>query len=310
MSVYTELTHDDIQSIVSAYAIGSLQSFSGIAAGIENSNFFINTDKGRFVLTLFERMNYHELPYFMNLMRFLADRGLACPDVMMRDDASLLFRYEHQYGCIVSCMHGQTFASLNDKQLCEAGKGLARLHVLGADFSERRQNSTAFAWMQETAIKVLPLLRQSGHDAAASLLIDELSWQQKQSFVVLPKGLIHADYFADNIMFEGDRLSGIIDFYYACDDVYIYDLAIAANALAGDAEGLDQQKMQLLLQAYQTERSLSDAELKAWPAMLRLAALRFWVSRLYDALFPREGSVTQVKDPLEYQKKLTQCRSL
>jgi len=304
MSVYTELSHDDITSILAEYTLGICKSFEGIAAGIENSNFFIDTDSGRYVLTIFERMNADELPYFMYLMRHLAGEGVPCPDVMPRRDDLLLFEFAGKQGCIVSCLPGCTLNMLNNVQLRSSGAALARLHMAGASFDKTRENPTGFAWLQETVTAVLDGTREHHGDEAADLLQDELRFQQSCIWDDLPRGVIHGDLFVDNILFEDDEVSGIIDFYYAHDAAYTMDIAISLNAQAILLGDDDQGRVQAFLDGYQQVRTLSQAEESALPGLLRLAALRFWVSRLYDALFPRGGAMTQTKDPEEYQKKL------
>lgn len=308
MSVYTELSFEDIAAILKHYRLGELRGFEGIAAGIENSNFFIDTDAGRFVLTIFERMQAEELPYFMRLMRHLAAHGLPCPDVQPRDDGSLLFALEAggKQGCIVSCLSGHTLDHLNNEQLESAGFALAALHLAGADFPERRENPTGDAWLADRIADVEAATARRYGSEAAELLRDELAWQQAQSLHHLPAGVIHGDLFCDNILFEGNSVSGIIDFYYAHDAPYAMDLAISINALAVDLTQPEavNDRMQAVVDGYQKARSLSQAEQQAMPALLRRAALRFWVSRLYDAIYPRDGAMTQTKDPEEYRRKL------
>lgn len=308
MSVYTELSHVDITHILEGYSLGGLQSFEGIAAGIENSNFFIDTEQGRFVLTVFERMNEQELPYFMRLMRHLAAQGLPCPDVMPRVDGSLLFELSHEgekkWGCIVSCLSGKTLEVLNQVQLRASGQVLAQLHLAGASFAEQRANPTGMGWLQSYIAKVLPGTAQRYGDAAALLLQEELAYQQQQVWDELPQGVIHGDLFVDNILFDGDKVSGMIDFYYAHTAAWVMDIAITLNAQAVVLGDADQTRMQVFLAGYESLRPLQENEMQALPALLRLGALRFWVSRLYDALFPRGGAMTQIKDPEEYRLKL------
>lgn len=308
MSVYTELTHANIESILSSYDLGALHSFEGIAAGIENSNFFINTEKGRFVLTVFERLNVSELPYFMRLMRHLSDKGLSCPDVMIRDDESLLFPLmyagEEKYGCIVSCLLGQTLNYLNETQLYASGQALAQLHVAGQDFDEPRENPTGMAWLKTKIEEISSRCEQRYGLDSALLLQDELKQQQAYRLDALPVGVIHGDLFVDNILFDGDCVAGLIDFYYAHSAPWMMDVAIALNAQAVVLQEDDTKRMQGFLQGYTSVRHLLPEEKTSLSMLLRMSALRFWVSRLYDVLFPREGAITQVKDPQEYEKKL------
>ncbi len=305
MSVYTDLSRADIEAILADYSLGRLHAFEGIAAGIENSNFFIDTEAGRFVLTVFERMRAEELPYFMRLMRHLAAHGLPCPDVQPRRDGRLLFTCAGgKQGCIVSCLRGRTLDELNPAQLKASGYALASLHMAGADFPERRPNPTGMDWLADTIAAVSDKTRSRYGDGALALLEDELAYQQGVSHAGLPSGVIHGDLFCDNILFEGDAVSGLIDFYYAHDAPYVMDIAISLNAQAVLLEGGDDARMRALLDGYESARRLGDAERRALPDMLRLAALRFWVSRLYDELFPRGGAMTQTKDPEEYRRKL------
>jgi len=308
MSVYTELTHADIATILEDYSLGALLSFEGIAAGIENSNFFIDTEQGRFVLTVFERMDEGELPYFMRLMRHLAAKGLSCPDVMQRHDQSLLFHIqdnnEVKWGCIVSCLSGQTRDSLNEAQLYASGQALAQLHVAGESFAEERSNPTGIQWLTEHVDKVLQGTADAYGETAASLLRSELEHQQVQVWDGLPQGVIHGDLFVDNILFDGDKVSGIIDFYYAHTAPWAMDIAITLNAQAVMLSEQDDARMQAFLNGYESLRPLQEREFQALPVLLRLAALRFWVSRLFDALYPRGGALTQTKDPEEYRLKL------
>jgi len=308
MSVYTELTHADISAILADYSIGSLVSFAGIAAGIENSNFFIHTNTGsatqRYVLTIFERLDAAELPYFMRLMKHLAKGGLPCPDVMPRRDGTLLFEAFGKHGCIVSCLSGVTLDHLNEAQLRASGHALAQLHLAGSDFTRHRDNPTGADWLAEKARDVLEKTAELYGAEAAALLSDELDIQSSCRLDTLPHGVIHGDLFVDNILFEGDQVSGIIDFYYAHDAAFAMDIAISLNAQAVQLSVHDEARINAFLAGYESVRPLQANEREALPCLLRLAALRFWVSRLYDALFPRGGAMTQTKDPEEYRKKL------
>ena len=255
MSVYTELSHNDITTILADYSLGTLRAHEGIAAGIENSNFFIETDVGRFVLTVFERMRAEELPYFMRLMRHLAGHGLPCPDVQPCLDGNLLFSLStpegEKKGCIVSCLQGKTLDILSPAQLKASGYALATLHIAGADFPEKRENPTGMAWLSETIATVSEKTGQHYGGKAVSLLNDELERQQARAALQLPEGVIHGDLFCDNILFEGDAVAGLIDFYYAHNAPYIMDIAISLNAQAVLLGGADHERMQAFLDGYQ-----------------------------------------------------------
>lgn len=303
MSVYTELTQADFESILSGYSLGDFKGFEGIAAGIENSNFFIDTASGRYVLTVFERMEADELPYFMRLMKHLSHHGVTCPDVMVQQSGELIFDIMGKKGCIISCLSGRTLDELNSAQLESSGRALAQMHVAGESFEERRSNPTGPAWLAETIDGMLADVKEKYGEKAAALLQDELTFQQAQSFD-LPRGVIHGDLFVDNILFEGDEVTGIIDFYYAHDAAYVMDVAISLNAQAVLLGDQDEARMAAFMQGYESVRPLNEYEKAALPGLLRLGALRFWVSRLYDALYPREGAMVQIKDPEEYRNKL------
>jgi homoserine kinase type II len=312
MSVYTKLSRSDFEAILSGYELGTLRGFEGIAAGIENSNFFIDTDSGRYVLTIFERMADDELPYFIKLMKCLSHHGIPCPDVMVRHDGELIFDIhndgENKKGCIISCLPGRTLDELNLAQLRSSGRALAQLHLAGREFSERRSSPTGMEWLADRIDDMMADVEERYGEGSAMLLYDEMNFQQEQKFD-LPAGVIHGDLFVDNILFEGDEVTGIIDFYYAHDAAYAMDIAISLNAQAVLLGRDDQARMQAFLDGYSELRPLSEAEQAALPVLLRLGALRFWVSRLYDALYPREGAMTQTKNPEEYRKKLVLHRS-
>jgi len=305
MSVYTELSHTDISTILADYTLGSLLSFEGIAAGIENSNFFIDTSDGkRYVLTVFERLANDELPYFMQLMKHLAANKLASPDVMLRKNDSLLFETQGKQGCIVSRLSGRTLDELNIEQLKSSGQAMAQLHLAGADFKQHRDNPTGSDWLAQHIDAVLEKTHQRYGSKASELLSNELAFQLSCAWESLPAGVSHGDLFVDNILFEGNQVSGIIDFYYAHAAAFAMDIAISLNAqalLLGDSDAI---RMKAFLDGYQSVRPLQDDEHEALPLLLRLAALRFWVSRLYDAFFPRDGAMVQTKDPEEYRQKL------
>jgi len=314
MSVYTELTTQDFERILADYNLGKLQSHTGIADGIENSNFFIDMQDGqRYVLTIFERLDAEELPYFMRLMKHLAAHGLPSPDVMVRNDDSLIFALNTQdgikQGCIVSCLSGETLDSLNEAQLESSGKALATLHAAGSSFDEHRGNPTGFSWLEDNIEQMQADVEKTYGADALALLNDELAYQKQQSVSGLPTGVIHGDLFVDNILFEGDEVSGVIDFYYAHDAAFAMDIAIAINAQAIVLGDEDEARMKVLLKGYESKRTLTADEKAALNGLLRLGALRFWVSRLFDALYPRGGAMTQTKDPEEYRKKLLLHRS-
>ncbi|MDQ6981978.1 MAG: phosphotransferase, partial [Mariprofundus sp.] len=224
--------------------------------------------------------------------------------VMQRKDGTLLFELKGKQGCIVSCLPGKTLDELNEAQLASAGQALAQLHLAGADFEKRRSNPTGASWLTEKVDAVMTQTAVMYGEDAADLLSDELDFQRSCVWDSLPSGVIHGDLFVDNILFEGEQVSGIIDFYYAHHAAYAMDIAISINAQAVLLTDHDQPRIRVFLDGYESVRPLEEDEQAALPLLLRLAALRFWVSRLYDALFPRGGAMTQTKNPEEYHKKL------
>jgi len=237
-------------------------------------------------------------------MKHLAANELACPDVMMRSNDSLLFEIQGKQGCIVSCLSGRTLKELNIAQLKSSGQAMAQLHLAGSDFKLSRENPTGSDWLVQHIDAVLEKTHQRYGSEAAELLSSELAFQSSCAWDSLPSGLIHGDLFVDNILFEADQVSGIIDFYYAHNAAFAMDIAISLNAQAVLLGDSDEIRIKAFLDGYQSVRPLQDDEHEALPLLLRLAALRFWVSRLYDAFFPRGGAMVQTKDPEEYRQKL------
>ncbi len=298
MAVYTDITRADLEALLGHYRLGALSGFRGIAAGVVNSNFFVDTTHGRYVLTVFETLPASELPYFLNLTHHLAARGIACPDPVADGGGRVLQELHGKPAALVHCLPGAHLETVDPAACALAGAALAALHLAGADFGERRPNPQGLDWARGCRDQLAGVL--AGQDS--DLLDEELRFQAESARAGLPRGVIHGDLFHDNVLFEQGRISGIIDFYYACDDVLLLDLAIAVNDwCAGDDGVLDQARLRAMLGAYARVRPVAGTELALWPVMLRAAALRFWVSRLMDKYFPRSGSLTTIKDPDEYR---------
>lgn len=301
MSVFTYVSTSDAQSLLEQFDIGQLTGLEGIASGIENTNYFLNTTHNKYVLTLFEQLMPEELPFFLQLMSHLAEHNIPCPHPIANLNGELLLHICNKPTSIVSRLPGKSIASPNLTQCMQVGESLANIHLAGKDFLLQRANPRGAAWWKSLAPQLLPKL-----DADAALLLQtEIRYQALHRFQDLPRGIIHADLFRDNALFDGDRLTGVIDFYFACTDSWLYDLAITVNDWCIAEDGtLNKESTQSLLSAYHERRPLTALERGAWPVLLRAGALRFWVSRLYDFHFPREGELTHAKDPEHFRKLL------
>jgi len=303
MSVYTTVERDELEEFLSHYNLGELLDYEGISAGIENTNYFVTTSQGQYVLTLFEALTADELPYFLDLMAHLAEHDVPSAHPIADEQGKYLRQLNGKPAALVMRLKGHNIETTNANQCAELGKALGHLHVVGQSFNGHRQNLRGPHWWQVTAREVVPKLSQD----EASLLQAELAFQRQHRHDALPQGVIHADLFRDNALFVDDHLTGIIDFYYACNDVLLYDVAVTVNDWCTLPDGhLDPHRLHALLEAYQTERQFSHAEQQAWPVMLRAGALRFWLSRLKDLHFPREGEITHTKDPGVFQRILEQ----
>lgn len=298
MSVFTAVSNDDLARWLGGYSIGRPVELQGISAGVQNSNFFVTTTLGRYVLTLFESIPRAELPYFLYLMAHLAHHGLPVPAPIANRDNEYLGSLSGRPAALVARLPGKSVTDPTDAHCERVGAMLAGLHLAGLSYGRRQENPRGPAWRARTAARL------QGHLPAdeQALLDAELLFQADQDFTRLPRGVVHADLFRDNILWDGDHIGGVIDFYFAGHDALLYDVAVTVNDWCVDADGqIMPSRAAALLQAYNAERPFGEPEHKAWPAMLRAAALRFWLSRAEDKYLPKPGEMVLVHDPARFR---------
>ncbi len=337
MAVFTEVTLPQAQALVTRLKLGSVQALRGISAGIENTNYFVTVvrpqaddlhrppsegvqepwggpavpaDSAEFVLTVFERLSFEQLPFYLHLMKHLAQHGLAVPDPQADADGQILFTLNGKPAALVNKLRGGHQLAPDVFHCEQVGAKLARMHLAGQDFAMHQPNLRGLAWWTETVPVVLPYLTPE----QAELISAELAFQQhvaaSASYGELPRGAIHADLFRDNVMFEGlpgrEQLSGFFDFYFAGVDAWLFDIAVCLNDWCIDqASGrLDELRAAAFVRAYETVRPLSGAEHRLLPALMRGAALRFWISRLWDFHLPRDAALLKAHDPAHFERVL------
>lgn len=307
MSVFTTLSLDEVRLWLAPFNVGELQTLRGIAAGITNTNYFVETSESRFVLTVFEKNDFDELPYFVHLMTHLSQHGIQCPSPIVDKDGVALHRIHGKPALMVSCLRGSDVSQPNLTQIEAVAQTLARMHLAGMAFHEQSHNQRGQGWRVMTAQQVMPKLAP----VQQHLLQEELQFQHGLDLSGLPHGVIHGDLFRDNVLFDGNVLGGFIDFYYACHDVLAYDVAIAVNEWCVDANGaFVDNKLAVFMNAYHAVRPFTAEEKSFWPALLRRAALRFWLSRLYDFYYPVAGELTHAKDPAHFERVLLNRQAL
>ncbi len=310
MAVFTEVSEQEVQSFIEPLGIGQLQSLRGIGAGIENTNYFLDTDQGHWVLTIFERLTFEQLPFYLRLMQHLALKGIPVP--LPREDAQgeILFSLKGKPAALVNKLRGGHQLAPDEHHCRQVGAMLAQMHLDGQDFTLHQRNLRGLPWWESTVPLVLPFM---GEDTAA-LLRRELAFQQEvaasAAYAQLPRGPVHADLFRDNVMFDGlpgqEKLTGFFDFYFAGVDTWLFDLSVCLNDWCIDlATGqLVTPRAEAFVEAYESVRPLSATEHRLLPAMLRAGALRFWVSRLWDFHLPREAAMLKPHDPTHFERVL------
>ncbi|MBB2670883.1 UNVERIFIED_ORG: homoserine kinase type II [Rhizobium esperanzae] len=305
MAVYTDIAEDDLKWFLTEYDAGSLLSYKGIAEGVENSNFLLHTSKEPLILTLYEkRVEKADLPFFLGLMQHLAARGLSCPLPLPRRDGALLGSLSGRPAALISFLEGMWLRKPEAKHCREVGRALAQMHVAGEGFELKRPNALSIdGWRtlwEKSAARADEVEPGLQNEIRSELDFLAAAWPAD-----LPAGVIHADLFPDNVFFLGDELSGLIDFYFACNDLLAYDVSICLNAWCFEKDGAyNVTKGTTMLEGYQSVRPLSSEEIAALPVLSRGSALRFFLTRLYDWLTTPEGAMVTKKDPLEYLRKL------
>ena len=306
MSVYTEVGQDALIAFLTQYELGILVSYAGISGGIENTNYFLTTTEGEYVLTLFEHHAIGELGYFLDLMAYYAKHDIPCAGPIADKTGGYLSILCGKPASIVNRLNGAGIEGIPSLEQCKVlGDTLGRMQSVGQGFPEQRATTRGSAWRADAVAQLLPMVDVD----LADLLRDELAAQSGYDALGLPSGVTHSDLFRDNALFKDDTLAGIIDFYYACDEYLLYDLAVTVNDWCMGKEGvIDLPRYQALMTAYKAQRPVTSAEQAAWPIVLRVAVFRFCLSRLLDLHSPREGELTQTKDPAEFLAILKQYR--
>lgn len=310
MAVFTEVSESTAQALLQSLKLGDLVALQGIQGGIENTNYFLTSTQGEYVLTLFERLTHEQLPFYLYLMKHLAQGGIAVPDPVSDAQGDILLTVNDKPAAVVNRLRGKSELNPNTAHCAAVGEMLAKMHWVGRDFARQQPNLRGLAWWNETVPVVLPFM-----DAAQQALIQaELAYQNhmatSSAYAALPRGPVHADLFRDNVMFDGNaehpELTGFFDFYFAGVDTWLFDVAVCLNDWCIDhASGQhDASKAQALLMAYQHIRPFSAAERHMLNPMLRAGALRFWTSRLWDFYLPREASMLQAHDPTHFERVL------
>ncbi|QWE18357.1 homoserine kinase [Polynucleobacter corsicus] len=325
MAVFTPIELSDISAWISSeFDIGQAIDIRGIHGGIENSNFFLDTEKNgkkqEYVLTIFERLSAEQLPYYLELMRHLANKSIPVPKPLENKEGQILFTLKGKPTAIVSKLPGLSRLAPEAKHCALVGEYLAKMHLASSDFQRTQENLRSLSWWQKTVPQVLPHLS----DVQQELLTSELTAQEQffasKAYAALPQGASHCDLFRDNVLFDPqgtsdssqDQLGGFFDFYFAGTDKWLFDLAVTANdwCLADNKQDLDPDRFKALMDAYQAVRPLTTEEQASWPLMVRAAALRFWISRLWDFYLPRDAQMLTPHDPRHFENILLSRKAI
>ena len=311
MAVFTEVSQPEAAGLLRALDLGTLHTLQGCASGIENTNYFVSTDKGDYVLTLFERLTAEQLPFYLNLMHHLASRGISVPAPQANAQGEILHSLNGKPAAVVTRLKGRNQLAPQAADCAQVGAMLARMHLAGADYPHQQPNLRGLDWWIETVPVVRPYLSADQTALIESELAHQVALAGTSAFQALPRGPIHADLFRDNVMFDGAKLSGFFDFYFAGCDSFGFDIAVCLNDWCIDLTtgAIDPVRAQAFVQAYDMQRTLLDSEIALLPELMRAAALRFWTSRLWDFFLPRDAAVLQAHDPAHFERVLTLRRN-
>ena len=306
MAVFTPVSLDDVAPWLDQFPLGKATAIKGIASGIENSNFFITTQAGEYVLTIFEVLRFDQLPFYLNLMRHLAERGVLVPAPVANAQGELVVPLMGKPASIVSKLEGTSQMAPQPVHCAAVGAMLARMHLAAVDFPLSQPNLRGIDWWNETTPKVLPMLDAGNADLLRAEMHFQQAFAASEHYHRLGRGPVHADLFRNNVMFVGERLTGFFDFYFAGCDTWLFDMAVTVNDWCIDvATGeLDTSRVRAMLDAYHAVRPFSADEHASWQPLLRAAALRFWLSRLYDYHQPRAAEMLTPHDPTHFERIL------
>jgi homoserine kinase type II len=308
MAVFTPVSLDDLTQWITQFPLGKPLAIKGISSGIENSNFFLTTETGEHVLTIFEKLTFEQLPFYLHLMRHLAERGVSVPAPVANKQDEILHTLHGKPASIVTKLQGTSQLAPRPVHCAAVGAMLARMHLAGQDFALRQPNLRGLDWWQATAPVVLPYLPQDAQRLLRTEMQTQETFAASDTNRKLARGPIHADLFRNNVMFDGERLTGFFDFYFAGWDTWLFDVAVTVNdwCIDLDSGALDTRRTRALLDAYHAVRPFSEPERTAWGTMLQASALRFWLSRLYDFHLPREAEMLTPHDPTHFERILRQ----
>jgi homoserine kinase type II len=309
MAVFTPVSLDDLRQWITQFPLGKPIAIEGISSGIENSNFFLTTETGEYVLTIFEKLTFAQLPFYLELMRHLAEHGVLVPAPIANRNGDILHILHGKPASIVTRLEGKSQMSPKPVHCAAVGAMLARMHLAAQDFPIRQPNLRGLSWWLATTPIVLPYLPEDAQHLLRAEIHAQKAFAASAVYHQLAQGPIHADLFRNNVMFDGERLTGFFDFYFAGCDTWLFDVAVTVNdwCIADDDSGaLDLPRLRALLGGYHAVRPFTEAEKRAWQPMLQAAALRFWLSRLYDFYLPREAEMLTPHDPGHFERILRQ----